>query len=118
MNIEQIESICMRLPAVERDIKWKSDLVFSVGKKIFCIVDLVGPPTAVSFKVEADKFDEMTDRLNFRPAPYFGRHNWVMIDDASMISPTEWKILLNVSYMLVVHKLPSKLRKEILTMQK
>jgi predicted DNA-binding protein (MmcQ/YjbR family) len=113
MTIEQIEEICMQLPAAERDIKWKSDLVFSVGKKIFCIVDLVGPPTAVSFKVEAENYESMADRLYFRPAPYFARYNWVMINDASKMNLVEWKRHLLVSYNLVVENLLKKVKAEL-----
>src|SRR5215212_467997 len=40
MNIEAIQVICKKLPAVTEDIKWGNDLVFSVGEKMFCVVGL------------------------------------------------------------------------------
>jgi predicted DNA-binding protein (MmcQ/YjbR family) len=70
MNIEDIQSICKKLPSVTQDIKWGHDLAFSVGGKIFCVVALDESPISASFKVSDEEFDEITSLPGFKPAPY------------------------------------------------
>jgi len=48
MNIENIRSICIGLPAVTEGIKWGNDLCFMVGGKMFCVI-LLESPFKVSF---------------------------------------------------------------------
>ena len=81
-----------------------------VGRKMFCMIDLEGPPNAVSFKVPDEDFEALSQQMYFRPAPYFGRYNWVMIDDMSKMNIREWKSMLKKSYDLVLEKLPAKTR--------
>ncbi|MCR5862349.1 MmcQ/YjbR family DNA-binding protein [Flavobacterium sp. J372] len=58
MDINQIQQICNALPHVESEIKWKSDLVFMIARKMFCVIDLEALPTSIAFKVHADDYDE------------------------------------------------------------
>jgi predicted DNA-binding protein (MmcQ/YjbR family) len=37
MTIDEVESLCKQLPGVTEDIKWGSDLCFSVGGKMFLV---------------------------------------------------------------------------------
>ena len=39
MNLESLREFCLSLPGATADIKWGQDLVFSVGKKMFCAVN-------------------------------------------------------------------------------
>ena len=112
MDIEAIQQICMSFPQAEEGIKWKSDLVFMVGKKMFCIVDLATVPTAVSFKVPAELYEEISNSSGFRPAPWFAQHKWVMVDDISDLSKRDWEHYLKQSYDLVVERLSRRLRRE------
>lgn len=91
MNIEDIQKICKALPKVTEDIKWKNDLVFSIGGKIFCIVDINHYPITASFKVTDEAFDEMCDREGFKPAPYVAKYKWVLIEDVTKMNNAEWK---------------------------
>jgi predicted DNA-binding protein (MmcQ/YjbR family) len=113
MDIENIRSICQQLPAVTEDIKWKQDLVFSIGAKMFCVVGLDQLPTSASFKVKDDEFEEVCSRPGFKPAPYVAKYKWVWVDDINRMKKAEWKNFIQQSYNLVKAKLPAKLRKQL-----
>jgi predicted DNA-binding protein (MmcQ/YjbR family) len=113
MDIENIRSICQKLPGVTEDIKWGHDLVFSVGAKMFCVVGLDQSPTSASFKVKDDEFDEISSRPGFKPAPYVAKYKWVLVDDIRKIKKAEWVNFIGQSYELVKARLPAKLKKQL-----
>ncbi len=112
MNIEDIRALCRKMPAVTEDIKWGSDLVFSVGGKMFCVIGLDQSPTSASFKVTDEEFEEMSTRPGFKPAPYVAKYKWVWIDDINKMKKADWKNYLQQSYDLVKNKLTTKLKKQ------
>jgi predicted DNA-binding protein (MmcQ/YjbR family) len=103
--------MCTALPGVTEDIKWGSDLAFSVGGKMFCVVNSE-PPHQVSFKCTADDFAELVERDGLVPAPYLARAMWVQqVELASgALDCRELERLLTVSYEMVVDKLPKSKR--------
>ena len=113
MNIEDIRSVCKQFAGVTEDIKWEHDLVFSIGGKMFCVVELDASPTSASFKVKNEEFDEMANRPGFKPAPYMAKHKWVLITDISKMKRSDWNKYLEQSYDLVKEKLPAKLKKQL-----
>lgn len=72
MNSEMLRQICSSLATVTEDIKWRNDLVFSVGEKMFCVAS-PEPPFSYSFKVPDWEFDELSNQEGFAPAPYIAR---------------------------------------------
>jgi predicted DNA-binding protein (MmcQ/YjbR family) len=101
-------------PGVESSIKWENDLVFSVAGKMFCVTCVQGEGAgSLSFKVEDDRFLELTGRPGFIPAPYLARAHWVQMADPSRIPGPELKALLRRSYELVRAKLPKKTQREL-----
>ena len=113
MTIEDLQQYCIHLPHVTEDIKWGHDLVFSIGAKMFCVVGLDQSPTTASFKVPEEDFETISQRVGFKPAPYVAKYKWVLIDDITRMSITDWQKYILQSYELVKAKLPAKLRKEI-----
>ncbi len=113
MNIETIENICKSLPHVTEEIKWKSDLVFMIAKKMFCVVDLEAVPVSVAFKVPEDDFDTLSTTTHFKPAPYFAQHKWVTLTDIEKISVPELASHIKVSYGLVKAKLSKKTLRDL-----
>ncbi|MDR0184744.1 MmcQ/YjbR family DNA-binding protein [Lysobacter sp. UC] len=97
---------------MEASIKWGEDLVFSVAGKMFCVTRAHGEG-AVSFKVEDDRFLELTERPGFQPAPYLARSHWVMVAQPGRLAPEELRALLRRSYELVRAKLPKKTQREL-----
>jgi predicted DNA-binding protein (MmcQ/YjbR family) len=110
MTIEDIESLCRKLPGVTEDIKWGNDLCFSVGGKMFLVAGLDQSPVTASFKVANEQFDEMAEKPGFKPAPYLAKHKWIYLDDINRMSKKEWTLYINQAYELIKQKLPKKVQ--------
>lgn len=101
-------------PGVEAGIKWDDDLVFTVAGKMFCVTCVRGPQSGgLSFKVEDERFLELTERPGFAPAPYLARAHWVRLSDPRRVPAAELSQLLRRSYELVRARLPKKLQREL-----
>jgi len=95
-------------------VKWQDDLVFSVAGKMFCVLCVSGPQAgSASFKVEDERFLELTERPGFIPAPYLARAHWVQLADPARVPPAELQSLLRRSYELVCAKLPKKTQRAL-----
>ena len=113
MNIKKAKALCRSFAGVTEDTKWGADLVFSVGEKMFAVTSLDDNAKGISFKVDDDRFLELTDRPGIIPAPYLARAKWVYIEDLKSVSDAEAAELLKRSYELVFAKLTKKLQREI-----
>jgi predicted DNA-binding protein (MmcQ/YjbR family) len=111
VTLDAVRAICAALPGVTQDVKWGSDLAFSVGGKMFCVVNAEAPHQ-MSFKCSADDFAELVEREGVIPAPYLARAMWVQqVELASdALYRRELDRLLKRSYELVVDKLPKSRR--------
>src|SRR3954470_21826203 len=106
MTIDSVRAICRSFPEVTEDIKWGSDLVFSVAKKMFAVVNTDRPHT-VAFKCTPETFAELTERDGIIPAPYMARNLWVQERSVGeVLDRRELADLLKTSYDLVVAKPP------------
>jgi len=110
MTLEAIQKICKSFPEVTEDIKWEDHLCFNMGGKMLLITSPNLSPITASFKTTEEKFNELTEREGFKPAPYLGKHKWVYVDDISRMNNKEWKELLELSYNLIKAKLPKKMK--------
>lgn len=113
MDIEAAKRLCRSFPGSEEEIKWGDALVFSVGAKMFATTTAGGSEEDMSFKVEDERFLELTDRPGIIPAPYLARAKWVRVEPLSSLSDSEAAALLRRSYELVFAKLTRKLQREI-----
>ena len=107
MDIEWLRATCLALPGTSEDIKWGNDLCFLVAEKMFCVTNLE-PPLHVSFKVSDEEFEELSQREGIIPAPYMARNKWIMVQQVSKLSKSEWKSYIQQSYDMVKAKLPKK----------
>jgi len=110
LNYEAIRTFCMGLPGTTRDIKWGSKEVFSVGSKMFCVIDIVPAQAGIAIKADPARFLELTDQPGIRPAPYLARYHWVSLDNPKVLPAAALTDLLHRSYQLVRSKLPKKIR--------
>lgn len=98
----------MTLPAATETIQWGDDRVFKIGGKMFACSGLAAD-SKFSFKVDDDRFLELTDVEGVKPAPYLARAKWVQIDPALCKLPHEDLAgLIRNSYQLVFGRLPKK----------
>jgi len=81
MNIKNAKALCLSLRGATEDIKWETNLVFSVGDKMFAVTEADDKAKGISFKVDDDRFLELTDRPGIIPAPYLARAKWVYVED-------------------------------------
>jgi predicted DNA-binding protein (MmcQ/YjbR family) len=114
MDFEAAKALCRTFPGSTEDIKWGADIVFSVGLKMFAVTGGDVPAKGMSFKVDDERFLELTDRAGIIPAPYLARAKWVYVENAKALSDKEAAALLRRSYELVFAKLTKKLQREIL----
>lgn len=109
-----IEALCLSLPGCTADIKWGGVRVFSVAEKMFCAFALdEGPFGRVSFKVDDERFLELTDQPGLIPAPYLARHHWVCLTTADALPAAGLEALIRRSHALVASKLSRKLRAQL-----
>ncbi|MBL8263639.1 MAG: MmcQ/YjbR family DNA-binding protein [Xanthomonadaceae bacterium] len=117
MDSMQLRACVGSWPGVTEDIKWGCDLVFSVADKMFCVIDATpaaqGGSGRLSFKVDDDRFLELTDRPGILPAPYMARAKWICLAEPGAMSDAELKPLLRRSYELVRAKLTKAKQREL-----
>jgi len=113
MNLKKAKDFCRTLPGATEDLKWGDNRVFSVGAKMFAVMDDDDAARAISFKVDDERFLELTDRPGIIPAPYLARVKWVKVEDLSKLPDAEAKALLKRAHELVFAKLSKKLQREI-----
>lgn len=112
MKIAALRRLVSAWPGVTEDVKWGNDLVFSVAGKMFCAME-AKTAQGLSFKVDATRFLELTDRPGLVPAPYLARAHWISLDDPAALSADEIQALVRRSYELVRGKLSQKLQREL-----
>jgi predicted DNA-binding protein (MmcQ/YjbR family) len=113
MKIDAAKALCRTFPGCREDIKWGVHLVFSVGDKMFAITDSEPSAQSIRFKVEDERFLELTDRPGIAPAPHLARAKWVRVEDINSLGDAEAAELLRKSYELVFTKLTKTLQRKI-----
>jgi predicted DNA-binding protein (MmcQ/YjbR family) len=113
MDFEAAKEVCRSLPGCTEDTKWDNDTVFSVGAKMFAVTNKNVPALGFSFKVDDERFLELTDRPGIVPAPYLARAKWVYVRPEARLDDAELAALLRRSHELVFAKLTRKLQREI-----
>lgn len=113
MNANQVSKYCNTLTAATDQIQWGNDRVFKIGGKMFACTGLE-TSSRYSFKVDDERFLELTDLKGIQPAPYLARAKWIQIEPKECeLSTAEIKRLITRSYELVLSKLPKKTQKQI-----
>lgn len=110
MTIDTIRAFCMSLPHATEQVQWVRDLVFKVGEKMFCVLNLEPErdETLMSFKTTEEEFVTLQEIEGIVPAPYMAKNKWVALEDLNVLPASELKRLLKQSYELVFAKLPKR----------
>ncbi|MBV8665131.1 MAG: MmcQ/YjbR family DNA-binding protein [Burkholderiaceae bacterium] len=112
LSFAKLREVCAAMPAATEDVKWGADLVYSIGGKMFAVTGLE-VDSKFAFKVEDDRFLELTDIPGIAPSPYLARMKWVQIAPDCALSQEDAAALVRRSYELVFAKLTKKLQREI-----
>ncbi len=111
MNENDLSALSSPWPGVTQDIKWEDDLVFSVAGKMFAVYCMRGPDKGrLSFKVDADRFLELTDQPGIMPAHYMARAFWITLTDPDSFARSEVENFVHHSYELVRAKLTKRMQ--------
>jgi predicted DNA-binding protein (MmcQ/YjbR family) len=109
MSEEQLGELCSAWPGVTRSIKWEVDLVYSLAGKMFVVMCMLGPERGrFSFKVDTERFLELTEQPGMGPAPYMARAFWVSVIEPERFAHAELASYVRRSYELVRANLPKK----------
>jgi predicted DNA-binding protein (MmcQ/YjbR family) len=118
MNSAELEKLCAGWPGVASGIKWEDDLVFTVGGKMFAVLCLRGPDRErISFKVDPERFLELTDQPGIMPAHYMARAFWVTITEPERFTGERMRVFIRHSYELVRAKLSKKMQAALLAQE-
>ncbi|AYB34851.1 MmcQ/YjbR family DNA-binding protein [Chryseolinea soli] len=112
MTLEDLRQTCISLPHVTEDVKYGTDLCFSIGNKIFCGTRIEGP-FRTGIKCEESDFAHLVEREGIVPMPRLSKTFWIRIEKANSLTPAEWKNYLRKSYALVLSTLPLKVRQSL-----
>ena len=113
-NFEPQRALAASLAAATEDIKWGADLVYSVGGKMFCVFLLRdGVASTCSFKVDVDRFLELSSVPGVIPAPYLARAHWLQVQAGHGLKAADLDALLRRSHQLVADKLSKRLQQEL-----
>ena len=108
-----LRRIANSLPSATEQIQWENDRVFKIGGKMFACSG-IERNSRYSFKVDDERFLELSDQPGIAPAPYLARAKWIQIDPAECELPDrDIEKLIRRSYELVLAKLPKKTQRQI-----
>ncbi|HEY0199922.1 MAG TPA: MmcQ/YjbR family DNA-binding protein [Rhodanobacter sp.] len=114
LDAARLEALCGCWPGVAVDIKWGSNLVFSVGGKMFAMTPSDGSEGGrLSFKVADDRFLELTDQPGIIPAPYLARARWISVIEPRHFGTKTLQDFVRDSYTVVRARLTKKLQAEL-----
>jgi predicted DNA-binding protein (MmcQ/YjbR family) len=109
VNADDLETLCGAWPGVTSGVKWEDDLVYSVAGKMFAVSCLRGPDRErLSFKVDPERFLELTDQPGIIPAHYMARAFWITIAEPERFKRAEIEAFVRHSYELVRAKLSKR----------
>ena len=109
MSVEQLDALCSAWPGAARSIKWEVDLVHSVANKMFVVLCTLGNERGrLSFRVDTDRFLELTEQPGMGPAPYMARAFWISVTEPERFTHAQLAGFVRRSYELVVANLPKK----------
>ncbi len=102
MNVDEIREYCLAFPEATEKLQWGDALCFKVKLKMFAVLGL--DQVRFTFKCTQEKFAELIEREDIRPAPYLGKHNWVMLERLDALDRKETQDLIRQSYEMVATK--------------
>ena len=108
--LDWVRQFCLSLPYTTEKVRWKHNLLFSIGEKMYCVANLepgLGP-SKFAFKCAPERFFALVEMEGIIPAPYMARNHWVSVTDENCLRQAEFKNHIRDSYQLVLDKLPKK----------
>jgi predicted DNA-binding protein (MmcQ/YjbR family) len=108
MDADSIRKYCLAFPDATEKLQWEDELCFKVRGKIFVMLGLDSVPQRLCFKCAPDRFAELCELEDIRPAPYVGRYKWVMLNRLDALRDEELEDCIRQSYEMVESKTKAK----------
>ncbi|MGA9421652.1 MAG: MmcQ/YjbR family DNA-binding protein [Rhodanobacteraceae bacterium] len=109
MTDEELAELVARWPGVARAIKWEVDVVYSVARHAFAVQCMLGIERGrLSFKVEPERFLELSEQPGMMQSPHAGRAFWISVTEPERYTNAELSGHVRRSYELVVESLSAK----------
>lgn len=110
MDIELFREYCLTLPGSTEDLKWGDNLCFLIEQKIYVIASL--DSGTLAFKCDPEEFEELTARDGINQAWHLAKGQWIGLVNFDVMPDNELKKRIAESRMLVLSKLPKKVREK------
>ena len=110
MDIETFREYCLSLPGTTEDMKWGC-LSFLIEEKIFVLLSLEDN-NRFSTKCSPEEFDELTSIQGVEQAYHLAKRHWVQVENLDVLNDSDLKKRVENSRMLVLEKLPKKIREK------
>ncbi len=116
MNIEEFRTYCLSKKAVEESFPFDEfTLVFKVMGKMFALIGLKNDNFSVNLKCDPEKAIEWRESFpEIQPGFHMNKKHWNTVSFEGSLDDSFLVELIDLSYDLVVAKLPLKVRKELL----
>ena len=121
MDAEHARAFLLTLPHVAETLQWGDNLVFwvgdkSIGGKMFALINLSASAHGViSFAAGPERFAELVEVENLKPAPYFARAHWVAAERWDALRTAEWQTELRNAHAIIFAKLPKRMQETLLS---
>jgi predicted DNA-binding protein (MmcQ/YjbR family) len=114
MDAAELENLCGAWAGATSSIKWEDDLVYSVAGKMFAVLCVRGPDKGrLSFKVDPERFLELTDQPGIVPAHYMARAFWITLTESERFAREQVAQFVRHSYELVRANLTKKMQAKL-----
>lgn len=107
LSLARFRKLCLSLPGTTHAVKWSGVDAYSVDGKLYALFG----EASFSFKVDPERFLELTDREGVVPAKFMARHKWVAVEDPKALPAAEIEALLVRAHALIARKRVAKTRK-------
>ncbi len=111
LSEDELRALSAGWPRVSHALKWEVDLVCSVANRMFAVLSTLGPDRGrLSFRVEPERFVELSQRSGMAPAPYAGNPFWIRVVKPEAFTSAELAAFVRRSYELVRASLSKQLQ--------
>ena len=109
MDIDKLRDHCLNKAGVSESFPFDDEtLVFKVGSKIFCLVNLT-PPLSINLKCSPEKAIEFREEYEeIKPGYHMNKKHWNTISLEGKLEDSFIEEMIDNSYLLVYDKLIKK----------
>lgn len=98
--ISRYRKLCLSLPGTTHAVKFSGVDAYSVDGRLYALFG----ETSFSFKVDPERFLELTDLEGVVPAKFMAGHKWVAVEDPKALPVAEIEALLVRAHELIARK--------------